>query len=284
MTDLCYDLHSHTTASDGSLTPTELVQRAQQQSVDVLAVTDHDVTAGLEQAAQAAQDVDIGFIPGIEISVSWNRQTVHILGLGIDAGFEDLQRGLSKLHEFRDWRGEEIASRLAKAGISGALEGAKKFAGGRILSRTHFAHFLIEQGHAADMKTVFKNYLVPNKPGFVSGDWASLDDALNWIQGAGGIAVIAHPARYKMTATRLRKLIGEFKELGGEGFEVVSGTHSLDEVNYMGRLANQFELYASCGSDYHGPKTPYLELGRLRPMPEGCTPVWQSPNWPRLNT
>ena len=284
MTDLLYDLHCHTTASDGSLTPTELVRRASQQSVDVLAVTDHDVTAGLEEAARIATELGIQFIPGIELSVTWLKQTVHIVGLGIDAGSDELQNGLTKLHEFRDWRGEEIARRLEKAGIPGALEGAQSFASGRILSRTHFAHFLVEQGHAADMKGVFKQFLVHKKPGYVPGEWASLEDAVGWIHRAGGIAVIAHPARYKVTATRLRKLIGEFSELGGEGFEVVSGTHSRDEVEYMGRLANQFGLFASCGSDYHGPSNPYLELGRLRPMPEACTPVWQCPRWPELDS
>lgn len=258
------------------------MRKAAQQGVDVLALTDHDITAGLAEATATAAQVGIGFIPGIEISVTWQRQTVHIVGLNIDVNSAPLQQGLEKLLTFRNWRGEEIARRLGKAGIAGALEGAKSFAGGKILSRTHFAHFLIENGHAKDMADVFKNYLVNNKPGFVSGEWASLEDAVNWIRQPGGIAVIAHPARYKMTATRLRKLIGEFRELGGEGFEVVSGTHSRDEVQYMSRLATQFELLSSCGSDYHGPRNPYLELGRLLPFPEACIPVWQSDRWPTI--
>lgn len=275
-----YDLHSHSTASDGALTPTELVKRAAANGVDVLALTDHDVTDGLVEAAQAAAERQLGFIPGIEISVTWQRQTVHIVGLNIDATSSTMQTGLSKLLAFRNWRGEEIARRLDKAGIAGALQGAKAYAGGKILSRTHFAHFLVEQGHARDMGDVFKNFLVNKKPGYVSGEWASLEEAVNWIQQPGGIAVIAHPARYKMTATRLRNLMGEFRELGGIGFEVVSGTHSRDEVQYMSRLASQFELLSSCGSDFHGPKNPYLELGRLLPLPEACVPIWQSERWP----
>lgn len=275
-----YDLHCHSTASDGSLTPAELVQKAKQLGVGVLSLTDHDETAGLAEATEAAGQLGIGFIPGIELSVTWQRQTFHIVGLNIDSKSPELQLGLEKLRTFRDWRGEEIAHRLDKAGISGALEGARAFAKGKILSRTHFAHFLVDQGHAKDMGDVFKRYLVHNKPGYVSGEWASLEEAVNWIRRPGGIAVIAHPARYKITATRLRKLIGEFKELGGEGFEVVSGTHSRDEVQYMSRLATQFELLASCGSDYHGPRSPYLELGRLLPLPEACIPVWQCKRWP----
>lgn len=279
-----YDLHCHSTASDGSLTPTELVQRAAGQGVDVLALTDHDVTAGLAEARTAASAAGISLVPGIEISVTWKRQTVHIVGLNIDPEHAPMQAGLEKLLEFRNRRGEEIARRLGKAGIEGALEGAKSFAGGKILSRTHFAHFLVQQGHAKDIGDVFKHFLVNNKPGFVTGDWASLEDAVSWIQQPGGIAVIAHPARYKMTATRLRTLIGEFKELGGIGFEVVSGTHSRDEVGYMSRLASQFELYSSCGSDFHGPNNRYLELGRLYPFPEACVPVWQHERWQPISS
>ncbi|MDH5181152.1 MAG: PHP domain-containing protein [Gammaproteobacteria bacterium] len=275
-----YDLHCHSTASDGSLTPRQLVLKAAQQRVNVLALTDHDVTDGLDEAGQAAAEAGIGFVPGIEVSVTWQRLTVHIVGLNIDVNHPPLQAGLAKLLEFRNWRGAEIARRLAKSGIPGALEGAAAFAGGKILSRTHFAHFLVDQGHAGDMGEVFKRFLVNKKPGYVPGQWASLEEAVNWIRQPGGIAVIAHPARYSMTATRLRKLIGEFKELGGEGFEVVSGTHSRDEVQYMSRLASRFGLLSSCGSDYHGPKNPYLELGRLMPFPEACVPVWESERWP----
>ena len=274
-----YDLHCHSTASDGDLSPTALVNRAHQQQVDVLALTDHAVTDGLQAAACTATELGMGFVPGIEISVTWQTRTVHILGLHIDLYSEELQRGLEKLREFRNWRAEEIGRRLEKKGIGGAYEGARALAGGSILSRTHFAQYLVAQGYARDMRDLFKHYLIKNKPGYVPGEWASLEEAVGWIRHAGGQAVIAHPARYKLTATRLRRLIKDFKELGGVGFEVVSGTHSKDEINYMGRLANQFELYASCGSDFHSPANVYLELGRLPPFPEACTPIWSDERW-----
>ncbi len=277
-----YDLHCHSTASDGDLSPTKLVQRAHDKQVDVLALTDHDVTDGLVEAANMAATLGMGFVPGIEISVSWQKQTIHIIGLHIDIESEELQTGLAKLREFRNWRAEEIGRRLEKAGIGGAYEGAKEWAKGAIISRTHFAQFLIAHGYARDMRKLFKCYLIKNKPGYVPGEWAGLEEAVGWIVNSGGQAVIAHPARYKATATRLRRLISDFKDVGGTGFEVVSGTHSADEIKYMGRLANQFELLASCGSDFHSPNNVYLELGRLPSMPEACTPVWSDDRWPDM--
>lgn len=274
-----YDLHCHSTASDGELSPTELARRAHRQGVDVLALTDHDVTDGLAEAASVARELGMGFVPGIEVSVSWQKQTVHIVGLHINGRSASLQQGLEKLRGFRNWRAEEIGRRLEKKGIGGAYEGARQLAKGAIISRTHFARFLVANGYARDMRDLFKHYLIKNKPGYVPGEWASLEEAVGWLNDAGGQAVIAHPARYKMTATRLRRLIGEFKEVGGTGLEVVSGTHSNDEVKYMGRLANQFGLYASCGSDFHSPDNIYLELGRLPAMPEACVPVWQDAHW-----
>lgn len=261
------------------MSPAELVKRAHSQGVDVLALTDHDVTDGLDEAATTAASLGMGFVPGIEISVTWQKQTVHIIGLHIDTSSENLQQGLAKLREFRNWRAEEIGRRLEKKGIPGACEGARRLARGAIISRTHFARFLIENGYAKDMRDLFKRYLVKNKPGHVAGEWAGLDEAVGWITRAGGQAVIAHPARYRMTATRLRHLIGAFKDAGGVGFEVVSGTHSHDEVKYMGRLANQSGLLASCGSDFHSPANTYPELGRLPEMPEACTPIWTDARW-----
>lgn len=274
-----FDLHCHSTASDGGLSPTELVQRAHHRQVDVLALTDHDVTDGLAEAAQTAAALGLGFVPGIEISVTWLKQTVHILGLHIDVKSDELQQGLRKLREFRHWRAEEIGRRLEKKGIAGAYEGARQFASGAIISRTHFARFLVANGYARDMRELFKRYLVKNKPGHVSGEWATLEDAVGWISRSGGQAVIAHPARYQITATRLRRLIRDFKDVGGVGFEVVSGTHSNDEIKYMGRLANEFGLLASCGSDFHSPDNVYLELGRLPELPEACTPIWSDNRW-----
>ncbi|MBE9533172.1 MAG: PHP domain-containing protein [Proteobacteria bacterium] len=270
----CYDLHSHSTASDGSLSPTELVARAIEHNVDVLALTDHDGTEGVTEARQAAQGSNLRLISGVEISVTWGGTTIHIVGLNIDIENQTLQQGLSGMRHYRIGRAEEIAKRLDKAGIAGALEGARKYASDIMLGRVHFAKFLVEHDYAKDINDVFKRYLVRNKPGYVPGEWASLEDAVNWITSAGGQAVIAHPARYKITATKLRRLIGEFKEAGGIGFEVVSGRQHPEEIKTMAALAEKFELFASRGSDFHSPDNTWIELGRLPELPESCQPIW----------
>lgn len=275
---MLFDLHSHSTASDGTLTPTDLVTRAHEQGVQVLALTDHDTTAGLAEARQAAIG-KLELINGIEVSASWNGQTIHIVGLGLDPANADLQAGLARLCEFREWRAEEIAHRLEKKRIPGALEGARAYAKGQLVSRTHFARFLVEKGYADSIRAVFKHYLVRGKPGYVPGKWAELEEAVRWITAAGGMAVVAHPARYRITATRLRVLLGEFRECGGMAMEVVSGSHSKDDCLSMAAHARRQELLASQGSDYHGPENPWIELGRLREMPAGCLPVWESEYW-----
>lgn len=275
-----HDLHTHSTASDGTLTPTALVRRAAAAGIGVLALTDHDATAGLAEATGAARDSGIALVPGIELSVTWSHQTVHIVGLHIDPDSPGLQAGIRRLQAFRQWRADEIARRLAKKGIAGARDGARRHAGGTSPGRTHFARFLVEAGHARTLREVFKRFLVRGKPGYIPGDWASLEDALEWIRAAGGLAVIAHPARYRFSASRLRQLLGEFSELGGAGLEVVSGSHSRDDVLHMANLCRQQDLAASAGSDYHGPANPYLELGRLPPLPDGIRPVWKHPAWP----
>ncbi len=274
-----HDLHCHSTASDGTLSPAAVVRRAATRGVDVLALTDHDETAGLAEAAREARRTGVRFVPGIELSVTWSHQTVHIVGLGIDPEHAELRAGTAALREYRDWRAAEIARRLARHGIEGALEGARRHSRGAILSRTHFAHFLVEAGHAKDVRQVFKRFLVQGKPGHVPGEWASLEAAVNWITGAGGLAVVAHPARYRFSATRLRQLLGEFRELGGVGLEVVSGSHSQDDNLRMAHLARQFNLLASAGSDFHGPENAWYELGRLPDLPEGARPVWHSEAW-----
>ncbi len=275
-----YDLHSHSTASDGSLRPSELVRLARLRKIDVLALTDHDNIDGIREARFEAANVGLQLVAGAEISVSWGRSsTIHIVGLNLDIDNPILLNGLQKLCEFRQWRSEEIARRLAKKGIAGALQGARAFARGNIIGRVHFARFLIEQGHAKDMKQVFKRYLVQGKPGYVPGDWATLEEALSWIHHAGGLAVIAHPARYRLSATRLRQLLDEFQALGGCALEVVSGSHSRDEIQRMAQLCCGFGLLASAGSDYHGPENPYMDMGKLPAMPANCMPVWESPAW-----
>ena len=274
-----YDLHTHSRQSDGTLSPTELVTRAAAAGVEVLALTDHDTLSGLEEARTAAQAAGIRLVPGVEISVTWNRQTIHVVALNVDPAAPELRAGLERLQEFRVWRAEEIGRQLAKAGIEGATEGARRHAQGVLISRTHFAHFLVETGRAKDLRAVFKKFLVKNKPGHVSGQWAGLEEALGWIRAAGGQAVIAHPARYRLTNSKLRRLISEFRDCGGEGLEVVSGSHSQQDMHNMASLARQCELLASRGSDFHGPENPWIELGRLPELPAGLVPVWR--DWPQ---
>jgi predicted metal-dependent phosphoesterase TrpH len=276
---LTYDLHSHSTASDGSFSPSELIRHAVKQNVSFLALTDHDNTNGIDEASELANALDLNLIPGIEISVTWSKQTVHILGLCIDSKNTALQTGLVKLMEYRDWRAVEIGRRLDKAGIQGAYDGADKYRNGRIFSRTHFARFLVDSGYSKSIRDVFKHYLVPNKPGHVPGKWASLEDCVSWIKGAGGLAVIAHPARYGFTATRLRKLLVEFKELGGTAIEVVSGSHSNDDIRYMAELATQYEFYSSSGSDFHSTDNQYINLGKMPILPDKCNAIWKHPDW-----
>lgn len=278
MSSVVHDLHTHSTASDGTLAPADLVERAARAGVGVLALTDHDTTDGMREARLEAEARGILLVSGVEVSVTWSGRTIHVLGLGIDPGNPALRQGLEGLRDFRDWRAREIARRLRHHGISGTYEGARRLAKGRIVGRTHFAHYLVSQGIAADVRNVFKHYLVQGKPGHVTGRWASLDQVVGWIRGAGGQAVIAHPARYRLTATALRRLIGEFKECGGVALEVVSGSHSWDECLSMAAYARVAGLLGSAGTDYHGPENPWIELGRLRELPAGCVPIWESWN------
>ena len=277
---LHYDLHTHSRASDGTLSAAELVGRAHAAGIDVLALTDHDSVDGLAEATTAAAGLPLRLIAGVEVSVTWNGQTVHIVGLRVDPDNAEFRAGLHSLQTFRDWRAEEIGRRLAKAGIAGAYEGARRLAQGRIVSRTHFAHFLVEQGRARSVREVFKRFLVRNRPGHVPGDWATLEQAVGWIRAAGGEAVVAHPARYALTSTKLKRLLGEFKECGGMAMEVVSGSHSTDDMLHMAAVARTLGLRASRGSDYHGPENPWIELGRIPELPDGCVPVWQDWNIP----
>ena len=268
------DLHTHSIASDGRLSPADLVSRAVESGVKVLALTDHDGIDGLDEARRAAENAGIRFINGIELSVTWNKRTIHIVGLNFDQNFAPLQAGIKKLRDFREVRAKEMADKLEKSGISGAYDGAQNFSGGKMLGRMHFAQFLVASGHAKDIRQVFKRYLVANKPGHVSGAWASLEDAVSWITGAGGIAVIAHPARYKLTRSKLRKLIHDFVAVGGQGIEVVSGSHNVNEMKTMACHADDFDLYASSGSDFHDPDFPWTRLGKLPDLPHKCKPVW----------
>jgi len=268
------DLHSHSTASDGTLTPSRLVRRAAAAGVEVFALTDHDTTAGLAEAQRSAQACGLVLVPGVELSVTWAARTIHIVGLHVDPQCARLGAGLERILAYREWRAEEIGRRLAGVGILDAYAGAKALSQGALVGRTHFARFLVEQGHARSVNEVFKRFLVRGKPGHVPSQWASLEEALGWIRAAGGQAVIAHPARYGLTRAKLRQLIGAFRELGGVGIEVVSGSHSRDDAFVFARHARDEGLLASAGSDYHGPEEPWIELGRLPPLPDGCAPIW----------
>jgi predicted metal-dependent phosphoesterase TrpH len=269
-----HDLHSHSTASDGFYSPTDLVQRAATAGVKVLSLTDHDTTAGLPEADIAAQGAGIRLVPGVEISVTWEKKTLHVVGLNIDIQHASLQAGLSQLEQVRADRAMEMGDRLEKAGIPGIFEEAQAMVGEGMITRTHFAHCLARRGLAADVRDVFGRYLTAGKPGYVSTRWADIADAIQWIRDAGGVAVLAHPHRYKLTGSWLRRLLGEFKDMGGEGLEVLSGTASPGEVQSSAALATRFGLLASCGSDFHGPDDGWPKLGRLPALPAGLEPVW----------
>ena len=269
------DLHCHSTVSDGVLTPTEIVNHAAEKGVRVLALTDHDDVAGLATARAVAEAHGMQFINGVEISVTWRRRTLHIVGLKINPEYAPLLEGLANIRAGRHTRAEGMAQALEKVGIHGALEGAYEYSKGGIISRTHFARFLIEKGYAKDTKAVFKRYLVKGKPGYVEHQWASLEDAMAWILGSGGVAVIAHPGRYDLGRVTMLELMHEFRALGGAAIEVVTGSHTVDQYQEFAKVAKSFDLASSMGSDYHGKGQTYIEMGRLPSLPSHCVPVWR---------
>ncbi len=269
-----YDLHSHSIASDGELSPAELIGYAHSCGVEVLALTDHDVTDGYVEAAVEAEKLGLEFIAGVEISVTWGKHLLHIVGLNFDVENTALQAGLAGLRHQRTGRAEEMANRLAKLGIEGAMEGAQAYVNGQILSRTHFARFLLDNGHVKTMQAAFDRYLGDGKKAYVCAEWTPLAQAVEWINAAGGHAVVAHPARYKLSATKLRLLFDEFKQMGGAGLEVISGRQDINVTKNMTDYAKKYELRASIGSDYHGPSQAWSNMGQMPPLPEACEPIW----------
>lgn len=270
------DLHSHSTLSDGTLTPGELVARAARRGVAVLALTDHDDTGGLAAARAAAQRAGVELVDGVEISVSWRGHTLHILGLRIDPSNAALQAGLTAIRGGRKGRADKIIAAFDELGIAGSGEGAQAFAANpELMSRTHFARFLIERGVVKDMKSAFQRFLGGGQPCFVSHQWASLSDAVAWIKGSGGAAVIAHPGRYPLDTAQMRELLVEFRELGGAAIEVVTSSHKPHQYAVFAAHARHFGLAASAGSDFHSPTESYHDLGGLPPLPAGCVPVWR---------
>jgi 3',5'-nucleoside bisphosphate phosphatase len=269
------DLHCHSTASDGTLAQEDLAQRAKDNGVALWALTDHDEIAGIDVAQQAARDLGMGFTTGVEISVSFAGVTVHIVGLGFDHRHPDLVAGLAATRGGRAQRARDMAAELAKVGIKDAYEGALQYVGNPdLISRTHFARHIVDVGMARDTHDVFRKYLADNKPGFVPHKWAALRDAVSWITGAGGVAVIAHPARYGLSPTAEYALFSEFKAHGGQAVEVVTGSHSEAEYIKYADTAREFGLMASRGSDFHSPTESRIDLGTLPPLPKGLTPVW----------
>jgi predicted metal-dependent phosphoesterase TrpH len=269
------DLHCHSVISDGTLTPEALAKRAKANGVQLWALTDHDEVGGQARAAKAAADHGLDYLTGVEISVSFLGQTIHIVGLGFDSNNARLWLGLQQTRGGRAQRAHDMAIDLARVGINGTFEGALTYAGNPdLISRTHFARYLVETGVCKDTYEVFRKYLTEGKPGFVEHRWAHLKDAVHWIKQAGGMAIIAHPARYKFTANEEFALFTEFKGLGGEGVEVVTGSHSAAEFDTYADLAVEFGLAASRGSDFHCPEESRTDLGTLPDLPGQLTPVW----------
>ena len=271
------DLHCHSRVSDGTLQPEELAARAKANGVQLWALTDHDETGGVARARAAALAIGLPYLTGAEVSVTFADTTVHIVGLGFDADDPILLAGLQATRGGRRERALEMADGLARAGIAGAFDGALKYVSNPdLISRTHFARHLVDSGVCGDTHEVFRKYLVEGKPGYVAHRWATLRNAVDWITGAGGLAIIAHPARYRFTANEEYALFSEFKALGGQGVEVVTGSHSAAEALRYADTALEFGLYASRGSDFHSPTESHTDLGTLPALPGHLTPVWEA--------
>jgi predicted metal-dependent phosphoesterase TrpH len=269
------DLHCHSNVSDGVLAPAAVAQYAHKAGVNVWGLTDHDEVGGIAAARVAANDLGMRFIPGVEISITWAGQTVHIVGVRIDETNPVLLQGLADTRNGRDARGREMAAQLAQAGIPGAYEGALKYvANPDLMSRTHFARYLVEIGVCASIPEVFRKYLTEGKPGYVPHRWATLEQALGWILAAGGIPVIAHPGRYKFSPVAEGALFDEFKQMGGTAIEVVTGSHTPDQYPVYAELARRYGFLASRGTDFHAPGESRAEFALLPPLPSGLKPVW----------
>jgi len=275
-TRLNADLHSHSTVSDGTLAPGDLVRRAAEQGVELFALTDHDEIGGIAEAAACAEAIGLAFVPGVEISVTWAGRTVHVVGLGIDPQDSALRAGLATVRSGRTGRARQMGEQLARVGIDGAFEGALRHVGNpELVSRTHFARFLVERGVCRDTREVFGRFLVEGRPGYVPHRWAQLADAVRWIVDAGGVAVIAHPGRYRLGDEALWALAAEFHALGGRGLEVVTSNHDAAETQRFAAMAREFGFAASRGSDFHAPGESQVDLGRVVALPSRLTPVWE---------
>ncbi len=271
-----FDFHCHSAVSDGLLPPGVVAARAAGNGVDLWALTDHDDIGGLGEAREAAEAAGMAFVNGVEISIEWKGIPIHIVGLGFNADDATLSGGLNALREGRIERAQRMGEALAAIGIPGVYEGALCFVTNPgLISRAHFARYLVSIGIARDVPGVFQHYLTPGKPGYVDHRWATLEEAVNWIHGAGGVAVVAHPGRYKFSGAEMRRFLDDFKDLGGRAIEVTCGSHSQDHVMHFARLARHYGFHASRGSDFHGPQESYVDLGKLPQLPEDLKPVWR---------
>ncbi len=277
MHSLNADLHCHSNVSDGTLSPEAVAARAHQNGVELWSLTDHDEIDGQDRARDAAHRLGMSYLSGSEISVTFAGETVHIVGLGFDTRHPDLVQGLIATRGGREQRARNMAADLERVGVRGAFEGALKYVGNPdLISRTHFARYMIEIGLCKELPDVFKRYLTEGKPGYVKHQWAKLGDAVRWITEAGGVAVIAHPGRYDLTPNEEYALFTEFKAHGGQGVEVVTGSHTVPEYQKYADLACELDLLASRGSDFHDPSESHTDLGTLPPLPKRVTPVWEA--------
>ncbi|MGF2685103.1 PHP domain-containing protein [Marinobacter sp. DUT-3] len=270
----CIDLHCHSTASDGALAPADVVHRAVEQGVSHLALTDHDTIEGLPEAQAAADASGITLISGTELSCLWKTQTIHVVGLDFDRDSPAFVEALARQHENRWARARMIDERLQKVGVADLLDKATDKAGGDVPGRPHFARVLVEEGKVKDSAQAFKRYLGAGKPGDVRAFWPELSEVVQWITEAGGVAVLAHPRKYRMTATKLRNLIHDFIRAGGRSIEVSTSGQSSGDLGFLAELCRRQELLASQGSDFHFPGAPWCELGNIVKMPDGLEPVW----------
>ena len=269
------DLHNHSYYSDGVFSPSEVVKFADEAGCDLFALTDHDTTDGLDEARQTADKLSVDLVSGVEISAFWRNMTIHIIGLDIDIDNDILQAGLVHNQQLRKDRAEKIAIGLWRAGIKDALEKTQALSRTDMLTRTHFAQMLIREGYCKDMKSVFRRFLTGKKPGASRVEWRSFDEVVKWIHAAGGLAVIAHPFRYRMTQTKIKNMLIDFKEILGDGVEVVTATSTDEEITLSNQWAKEYELLSSCGSDYHGWPNQRIQIGSLRDLPNLDNAIWR---------
>jgi len=269
------DLHNHSYYSDGVFSPTEVVRLADEADCNLFALTDHDTTDGLAEAQQMADELSVNLVSGVEISALWRNMTIHIVGLGIDINNDILQKGLNYNQRLREERAEKIALGLRRAGITDALEKTQELSKTDMITRTHFAQMLIREGYCKDMKSVFRRFLTGKKPGASRVEWRSFDEVVGWIHAAGGLAVIAHPFRYRMTQTKIKNMLIDFKEVLGDGVEVVTATSTDEEITLSNQWAKEYKLLSSCGSDYHGWSNQRIQIGYLRDLPSLENAIWR---------